>query len=121
MYERLNHLNIEVLKRSLDVVLLDDHTEFAHQEHILVKLVISVVFFLRIVTVINSDLILLKIRLKYLSLILLIKIDDKERVLKADEKVALVCRHRFFRVVFLVDNWVDSVVAALVTAVNLLL
>lgn len=85
---------------------------------------------LRVVPVKDRDFILLVIRFEHLILILLVKVDDKKRMLEADEKVALVTHSLFRFVLFsaLLHNnlllFLDRFnrpIAPLVAAINLLL
>ena len=60
--ELAGHGTLEAFKRRLDLVLLNNLLKLAHQEAILLQLVIDVALFLWIVTVVDCNLILLRIR-----------------------------------------------------------
>ena len=115
----MSGLTIELLQRRLNIVLLDNFAQLTHHKGVLVRFMVCMaVFATWIVTVVDTNLVLANLGLQNFPLILLIEVDDKERVLKADEEVALV--RRLFWLLF-VWNRINRIIAALVLAIDLLL
>jgi len=105
-----------VLQRRDYAILLDDLAKLANQ--IPVQLLIVVAFFLGIAAVIDADLLLRVVQLPVLVLVFLVKIDDKERMLKVNEKVSHVSILLRF---FLIGDNVKIAVSIFVSAIDLLL
>ena len=91
---------------------------------------IPVALLLRIVTVVNRNLILLEIWFENLALILFVEIHHEKWMFEADEEVSLVARSFFLLMLFgtflhnrllLVLDGLYRPVAALVAAIDLLL
>ena len=105
-----------MLQRRDYAILLDDLAKLANQ--IPVQLLIVVAFFLGIAAVIDADLLLRVVQLPVLVLVFLVKIDDKERMLKVNEKVSHVSILLRF---FLIGDNVKIAVSIFVSAIDLLL
>ena len=105
-----------MLERRDYAILLDDLAKLANQ--IPVQLLIVVAFFLGIAAVIDADLLLRVVQLPVLVLVFLVKIDDKERMLKVNEKVSHVSILLRF---FLIGDNVKIAVSIFVSAIDLLL
>lgn len=99
---------------------LDNLAKLAHQECIFFELKTTVAFSLRVVSIVDGNLVLLVVGLQDLALVLLKEVDNEERVLEADEEVALV-RQRLLRIVLLIRDRLNTPVPALVTLINLFL
>ena len=109
---------IELLQRSLNVVFFYDFSKLAHQEGILVRLVVSMAIFARIVSIVDANLVFAEAWLQNLALVLLVKVDDEERMLESDKEVAFVCCLFWL---LLVRNRFNGPVATLVLTIDLLL
>ena len=76
------------------------------------------VFTTWVVSIVDANLVFADAWLKHFPLILLVEVNDEERVLEPNEKVSLV--GRFFWL-FLIGNGINRVVATLVLLIDFLL
>ena len=76
------------------------------------------VFTSRVVSIVDANLVFTDARLKDFPLILLVKVNDEERVLKPNKEVSLVSR---FFWLLLIGNGINRVVATLVLLIDFLL
>lgn len=106
----------EIFERRSDFVLLDDFLQLALQ--VGVELGIGVTLLLGVVAVEDADLLVLVGLLPGAALVLLVKVDDEERVLEVDEEVTHVGH---LLGLFFVKDDVDGGVPVFVRLVDLLL
>lgn len=79
---------VECFERRLDVILLDNAVQLSHQ--VSIQLVVLVELFLGSAAIVDANLLVGVVQLPGLALVLFVKVDHKEWVLKVDEEVAHV-------------------------------
>lgn len=116
----IDRLTIKEIQGCLNIEFLDNFAQFAHDEGVFVRLVarMMAVFTTWVVSIVDANLVFTDARLKDFPLILLVEVNDEERVLEPNKEVSLVS---CFFWLFLIGNGIDRVVATLVLFIDFLL